>query len=203
MDYKETDFSFLYDDLTRKYGNGQGKQLYTLMCEKYASLCEQETKSENQEMNKHIFKRLLPTMGIYLTLVENGFTKEQALMITHKEIQHNAHNAAEENAKLTRMPFAYGLFKMFAKSHMKKRYPSKGFVVKWRRHDNKEVHFDIVQCIYKDMCAKYGCPELCTVFCQSDITAFAGYAPKIRFERLGTIGEGADCCDFHFIHGNS
>lgn len=29
----------------------------------------------------------------------------------------------------------------------------------------------------------------------------AGYKPKIRFERLGTIGEGANCCDFHFIRG--
>ncbi len=28
MDYKETDFSFLYDDLTEEYGNEQGKQLY-------------------------------------------------------------------------------------------------------------------------------------------------------------------------------
>lgn len=52
MDYKETDFSFLYDDLTGEYGN------------------------------------------------------EQALMITHKEIQHNAHNLAEENAKLTKFHLA-------------------------------------------------------------------------------------------------
>lgn len=52
------------------------------------------------------------------------------------------------------------------------------------------------------MCEKYCCPELCTVFCQSDITAFSGYEPKIRFERAGTLGEGADCCDFHFIHGS-
>lgn len=101
----------------------------------------------------------------------------------------------------TKMPFTYSLFKMFAKSHMKKKYPIEGFTVKWRRYDYKEIHFDIVRCIYKEMCEKYCCPELCTVFCQSDVTAFAGYKPKIRFERLGTIGEGANCCDFHFIRG--
>ena len=107
----------------------------------------------------------------------------------------------KENTKLTKMPFTYSLFKMFAKSHMKKKYPIEGFTVKWRRYDYKEIHFDIVRCIYKEMCEKYCCPELCTVFCQSDVTAFAGYKPKIRFERLGTIGEGANCCDFHFIRG--
>lgn len=66
----------------------------------------------------------------------------------------------------------------------------------------KEIHFDIVRCIYKDMCEKYRCPELCAVFCQSDITAFGGYEPKIIFKRIGTMGEGANCCDFHFIRGN-
>ena len=91
---------------------------------------------------------------------------------------------------------------MFAKSHMSKKYPTEGFTVEWKRHDNREIHFNIVRCLYKDMCEKYCCPELCPVFCQSDITAFSGYEPKIRFERMGTIGGGANCCDFHFIHGN-
>lgn len=135
-------------------------------------------------------------------LIENDFTQEEALMIAHKEIQHHARNMAEENAKLKKMPFTYGLFKMFAKSHMKKKYPIEGFTVEWKRNDSNEIHFDIVRCLYRDMCEKYCCPELCTVFCQSDITAFSGYEPKIRFERAGTLGEGADCCDFHFIHGS-
>ncbi len=148
------------------------------MCEKYWNLCGQETKSKNQEMNKHIFKRLLPIIGIYKTLIENGFTKEQALMISHKEILHNARSVAEENAKFAKMPFTYGLFKTFAKSHMDKKYPTEGFTV------------------------KYSCPGLCTLFCQSDITAFSGYESKIKFKRMGTLGGGANCCDFHFIHGN-
>lgn len=202
MDYKETHINFLYNDLIKEYGNEQGKQLYALMCKKFANLCEKEIKSENHEINEHVFERLLPTISMYLTLIENDFTQEEALMIAQKEIQHHANNMAKENAKLKKMPFTYCFFKMFAKSHMKKKYPSEGFTVEWKRHDCKEIHFDIVCCIYKEMCEKYHCPELCRFFCQSDITAFAGYRPKIRFERSGTIGEGANCCDFHFIRGN-
>ena len=121
MDYKETHISFLYDDLVKEYGNEQGKQLYALMCKKFAYLCEKEMKSENNEINEHVFQRMLPTISMYLTLIENDFTQEEALMIAHKEIQHHARNMAEENAKLKKMPFTYGLFKMFAKSHMKKK----------------------------------------------------------------------------------
>ena len=177
MDYKETHINFLYDDLIKEYGNEQGTRLYALMCKKFVNLCEKEVKSENHEINEHVFERLLPTISMYLTLMENDFTQEEALMIAHKEIQHHA-------------------------SNMKKKYPIEGFTVEWKRHDSNEIHFNIVRCLYRDMCEKFCCPELCTVFCQSDITAFSGYEPKIRFERAGTLGEGAECCDFHFIHGN-
>lgn len=202
LDYKETHLNFLYDDLLREYGEEQAELLYSLICQKYNDLCKGEMKLESDEMNEHIFKRILPTISVYMALLENGFTKEKALAVVHNEIQCNARQKAEENAKLTKMPFTYSLFKLFAKSHMSKKYPTEGFTVEWKRHDCKEIHFDIVSCIYKEMCEKYHCPELCTVFCQSDITAFSGYEPKIKFERLGTIGEGANCCDFHFIRGN-
>lgn len=202
MDYRETNLNFLCDDLMEEYGKKQGGLLYDSICRKYAKLCDGELQSDNHEMNEHIFKRLLPTISMYTALIENGFTKEEALTIAQKEIQRNAQDKAEENAWLTKMPFAYGLFKLFAKSHMKKKYPMDGFTVEWKRCNAKEIHFDIVRCIYKEMCEKYHCPELCAVFCQSDITAFAGYEPKIKFERFGTLGDGADCCDFHFIRGN-
>ena len=44
--------------------------------------------------------------------------------------------------------------------------------------------------------------ELCQIYCENDNIAFSGLLPKIRFERAGTIGEGAECCDFHFIKIN-
>lgn len=202
MDYKETHFDFLYDDLLGEYGEKQAKLLYSVMCQKYTDLCEWERKRENDQINEHIFKRILPIIGVYITLLEYGFSKETALAFAHDEVQRNAHYKAEENAKLTKMPFTYVLFKMFAKSHIKKKYPAEGFTVEWKRYDCKEIRFDIVRCIYKEMCEKYHCSELCKIFCQSDITAFAGYQPRIKFERYGTLGEGADCCDFHFIRGN-
>lgn len=52
---------------------------------------------------------------------------------------------------------------------------------------------------YWDVTKQFGCPELCCVFCESDDISFSGLAPKINFLRNGTLGSGADCCDFHFI----
>lgn len=89
MDYKETDLNFLYDDLSREYGKKQAELLYSLMCQKYTDLCKYEIRFENDEMNEHIFNRILPTIGVYITLIENGFTKEKALAVAHEEIQRN------------------------------------------------------------------------------------------------------------------
>ncbi len=200
MDLKKTDMKFLYDDLVKKYGEEKGDKLYILICKKYANLCDKENESKNEEMNKHIFKRLLPAISMYLTMVENGFGREESFEVINNEIQKDAKIKAKVNNKLTKMIFTYTLFKMFAKAHMKKNYPKEGFNVKWQRRDNEEVHFNIHRCIYKDMCDKFGCPKLCTVFCNSDITAFAGYKPKILFKRFKTIAEDSDYCDFHFIN---
>lgn len=99
MDYKETHLNFLYVDLLREYGEKQAERLYSLICQKYTDLYKCEMKLESDEMNEHIFKRILPTIGVYMTLLENGFTKEKALAVAHDEIQHNARHKAEENAK--------------------------------------------------------------------------------------------------------
>ena len=42
MDYKETHINFLYNDLIKEYGNEQGKQLYALMCKRFANLCAKD-----------------------------------------------------------------------------------------------------------------------------------------------------------------
>jgi hypothetical protein len=101
---------------------------------------------------------------------------------------------------MAKMPGAYTLFRMFAKSHMEKNFPEEGFCIVWKERSGREVAFDMTCCIYAEMCGKHDCPELCTVFCENDITAFSGYLPKIGFERTGMIGTGAKACDFRFTN---
>lgn len=87
MDYKKTHISCLYNDLIKEYGSEQGKRLYALMCKKFANLCEKEMKSESHAINEHVFERLLPMISMYLTLIENDFTQEEALRIEHTHIK--------------------------------------------------------------------------------------------------------------------
>lgn len=198
MDFSDTYIDFLSDDLVSDYGETKGGELYRASCEKYEALCAGEKRYENEAMNRHVFGNILPGIALYSMFCENGSSKEEAYELALKETQKNARRLREKNKKLGSMPFAFGLFKLFVKSYMKKYYPPEGWDIEWPPTKPGEARFDMKSCIYAKMCAKYGCPELCTVFCRNDDTAFEGYLPKIRFERSGTIGEGRDRCDFHF-----
>ena len=78
-------------------------------------------------------------------------------------------------------------------------FPPEGWQTEWVRCDCQEIHFNLHRCLYWDVTKQFGCPELCCVICESDDISFSGLAPKINFLRSGTLGSGADCCDFHFI----
>lgn len=47
---------------------------------------------------------------------------------------------------------------------MKKMYPIEGWETEWVKFDKEEMHMNFKRCIYADLTAHYGCPELCTVY---------------------------------------
>ena len=56
--------------------------------------------------------------------------------------------------------------------------------------------------MYHVITAKFGCPELCTVFCDYEAAAWEGLLPQVVAERGGTIATGHEVCDFHFRKGS-
>ena len=55
---------------------------------------------------------------------------------------------------------------------------------------------DITACPYCRYFGELGCPELTKIFCENDERIY-GNLPGLKFERKGTIGKGAACCDFY------
>ena len=58
-----------------------------------------------------------------------------------------------------------------------------------------EYRMDIVACPYCRYLTELGCPELTKIFCENDERIY-GSLPGLIFERTGTLGKGADRCDF-------
>ena len=198
-DIKDTKLYFLEKDCLKLFGPEEGRSLYSKVNQRYNDLCNHSDFRNNKEIEYHLTMNLYPAMSYYQVLLENGLSKEEALMYVRKETVQAANIKKAEQQKTAKLPFAYLMYRLFVKSVMKKKFPKEGWDIHWVRCDGKEIHFDMTRCIYKDICDEENCPELCMVFCENDDIAFSGLMPKIRFERTGTLGDHAQRCDFHFI----
>ncbi|HIY45149.1 MAG TPA: L-2-amino-thiazoline-4-carboxylic acid hydrolase [Candidatus Borkfalkia excrementipullorum] len=206
MNFESTNLPFLEEDIRNNFDKNVGEKLLKETAERYSELLQEADKATknfqgSEALRRHYEKTLLPTVAYYDALRANGFGQEEALGYVREETKKRALLNAESNRKLARMPFSYAMYRAGVKKHMQKNFPAEGFGVEWVRNDKSEIHFNMTRCMYRDETQKLGCPELCAVFCESDIIAFGGLAPKILFERAGTLGEGAPLCDFHFKKG--
>ncbi len=201
MDYSNTIISFLQEDCSAEFGHEKGAAIYAKACKRLSAMLENADYRNSESIKMHITQVIYPTIAYYLTLKDDGYSKGEALELVLKETQKAALIQKKRNEPLGRMPFAYALFKRSVKGFMTKMYPNEGWETEWVRLDKDEIHINFRRCIYLELTEQFECPELCTVFCQNDITTFAGYEPKIRFARNGTMAEGAACCDFHFTRG--
>jgi len=55
---------------------------------------------------------------------------------------------------------------------------------------------DVTVCPYFRYFTELGCPELTKIFCENDERIY-GNLPGIEFTRTGTLGKGAERCDFY------
>ncbi len=198
MNYSDTMFSDMKSICEMKYGIEKGLCIYSNAEENFQKMKNEADYRNSDVIKWHMTKNIFPVLSYYMSLLENGFSTEQAYTNTLEVTQKHAEIEKRKNERLAKIPFFYYLFKIFSKKVMDKTYPVEGWETEWIRYDNKEVYFNLKSCVYFEVTNQYGHPELCTVFCANDTTAFSGYLPKVKFERSGTIAEGKELCDFHF-----
>ena len=56
--------------------------------------------------------------------------------------------------------------------------------------------------MYKSIAEKFGCPELCTVFCDYERRMFGGLRPQVEASCDCSLAEGHDYCEFRFRKGH-
>ncbi len=198
MRIDETPFAFLLADCIRGFGEEKGRRIYHEADDIFSKLEAEADCKDNDAIREHIQMKLLPPMAYYKALLAEGCDKNTSLDLVRKETQKTAEKKKGEMSKMARLPFAYSIYRMGVKTFMTKNFPSEGWKTEWVRCDRMEIHFNLHSCIYWDMCRKYDCPELCTVYCENDNISFSGLLPRIHFRRSGTLAAGAEFCDFHF-----
>lgn len=199
MKIEQTTLPFLQADCIQEFGPQAGKTIFEQTQALYQQLLQNADYRNNAAIQEHLQKKLFPSMAYYKVLRENGMDEAEALTYVRKETHKAAEIKKQEMSQMAKLPFAYTIYRMGVKKYMQKNFPEEGWTTEWVTCSSKEIHFNLSRCIYWDLSQQYGCPELCTVYCENDDISFSGLLPKIRFERAGTVSAGANCCDFHFL----
>ena len=150
----------------------------------------------SKERLRHLESQILPGIAAYETL-QTVMPKEKALQTVHGYVEERAYRLKKTFLRLMRIP---GLYKkvpgIFATQTPKRFGISAGFEAKEIRTTGGVWRIDMTRCPYHDECVRYGCPELCHCFCDSDDITYDGLHPNLIWHRSKPLGRGDDCCDF-------
>lgn len=147
-------------------------------------------------VHMHTDKRIFPSAAIYLT-VKGVFGQREAYSIIENAAAQGCEGIAKKLAFLMRIPGMRGLFismwnpltrRVFGKSN--------GFQNVFYPKEKGAYRMDIIACPYCRYFTELGFPELTKIFCENDERVY-GNLPGLEFRRTGTLGRGADRCDFY------
>ena len=143
----------------------------------------------------HTDSRILPSAAIYLT-VKEAVGPEKAYRIIEDAAVLGCARIEKKLQKLMKLPGMQSLFIKAWDPLTKKIFASgNGFQNVFYPKKKDEYRMDVTSCPYCRTFTELGCPELTRIFCENDERIY-GRLPGLKFERTGTLGKGAERCDF-------
>ncbi len=173
----------------------QSDALWNKATEKLSEILDRYS-SLPKSMRMHTESRIFPSAALYLTLKE-VLGQERAYRIIEDAAAEGCVGIQQKLSKLMKIPGMPGFFvKMWSPLVKKVFGPDNGFKNVFYQNKKGEYRMDITSCPYFRYSTELGCPEITKIFCENDDRIY-GRLPGIRFERTGTLGKGADRCDFY------
>ena len=146
-------------------------------------------------MRPHTDARIFPSAAIYLTAKER-LGQQAAYGIVEGAAVEQTARYAKKLAGLMRLPGMPSLFIRIWDPLTRKVFgPDNGFKNGFYPKEKGRYRMDVLACPYFRYFTELGCPELTKIFCENDERMY-GNLPGVVFERTGTLGKGADRCDF-------
>ena len=143
----------------------------------------------------HTDSYIFPSAAIYLT-AKDYMTEQQAYAVIEHAAIANTTRYGKMLANMMKLPFMCDLFiRMWDPLTKKKFGKDSGFHNRFYPKKKGEYRMDILACPYCRYFTELGCFELTRIFCENDERGY-GNLPGLIFERTGTLGKGAERCDF-------
>ena len=181
--------------------------LRNLLCYRKNCLCETASTCSAEFLQRISVRKGADGLTPVKTDKAEGFVKIQStgnagssphcLSTVHGYVEKHAYNSRKSLKVFMCIPGLYRLVPgLFAKGVKKIFNEAAGFASNDIQTSGGVWRIDMVKCPYNDVCTKYGCPELCACFCDSDDITYDNLHKNLLWHRTKTLGKGGDCCDF-------
>ena len=180
--------------LIEAFGNDRGDALFGAQDKMLGTLIA-NTKNKTESQMKTLTQTILPRIALYKALLGDGIPEADAYAYVQKYMLEKV--AVKKHNSTARMEIVPGFYALYSKIFlhiMRKTDLQKST----QSHDQKSFDVTITKCLWHTACVENGCAELCRLFCAVDDVTYGGLR-KIGFTRTQTLGNGGDCCDFHFF----
>ena len=185
---------FIRAEMDKALPKEQSDRLWQKASDRLAEILDRYS-SLPKGLRFHTHRYIFPAAAVYLTLKE-GIGKEMAYRIIEDAVIANTEPMGRKIAGMMRIPGMPALFLRIWDPLTKRMFGTEnGFKNVYYPKKKNEYRMDITACPYCRFFAELGCPELTKIYCENDDRVY-GNLPGIKFERTGTLGKGADRCDF-------
>ncbi len=180
----------------RHFKEPDGTWIADRAVELYHGYC-QEHQDDPPAVKQHTEGMIYGAVALYRAIQARGKSPEEALALTDEIFQELSEKGAEVIRKALKLPGLYRKVPGIFHSMVEKKYnAAAGFEIRYYDTGKGRARFDVTQCPYYRTCKEMGCPELTTVFCNTDDCCYGNMHPRLKWNRTSTIGRGGDCCDF-------
>lgn len=179
--------------LESEFSAREGEELFARQ-DKILLAMVRELQEKDKSRYKTLAQTIYPRIALYKALQE-ALPENEKYQVMRKYMLDVV--AAAKHKATARMEIVPGFFYIYRAVFLK---IMRTTTLQESTQSKGKGFYDITltRCLWRDACVKYGCPELCTLFCDVDDVTY-GNLRKIGFTRTKTLGYGGDCCDFHFF----
>lgn len=141
---------------------------------------------------------IFSTIAMYETFRTMGWGEEESIEVLGNELYKALEPRRIKMEKLAKHRWFWWLIRAVLPTAFRLGSGT-GWRFTWFPHEAKnEFKFEVNECIYQKIFAKYHLKRLGPMICHSDIILY-GTLPHIDFQRKGTLCYGEPICDFKFI----
>lgn len=143
-------------------------------------------------------KLIYAVIAMCLELKDQGLSKQEIIAFTNVAFAKRRKYFDVLIRLIDRLPNAFDIARKWNINDHEKRVADKSISYDCFDVSRDSVRYRISRCMYVEIFETYGIRELCKIFCNTDIRAYAGLSGHVNFIRHSDLSDG-DCC-FDEVH---